>query len=101
MAQCKNCIHYCVCNPFTAPNESYPEVDGCKLFKNADENGLIVDEKLIENSINELIAEAVKGGGHVYVVDRQRNAFALRLTESISIQFFGGYKGGSENGGKQ
>ena len=53
------------------------------------------DEKLIENSLNELIAEAVKGGGHVYVVDKKHNSFALRLTEPIKIQFYAGYKGDS------
>lgn len=30
---CKDCIHYEVCDRYTAPNESYPEVDGCKCFK--------------------------------------------------------------------
>ncbi len=58
------------------------------------------EEKLIEDSLNELIAEAVKNGGHVYVVDKKRNNFALRLTEPIKIQFYGGYKGDS-NGGEQ
>lgn len=57
--------------------------------------------KLIENSINELIAEAVKGGGHVYVVDGKRNTFALKLTEPVKIHFYGGYKGELDNGGKQ
>lgn len=33
MAVCKDCIHFCVCSPYTAPNESYPEVDGCKCFR--------------------------------------------------------------------
>lgn len=33
MAECKDCIHFCVCSPYTAPNESYPEVDGCKCFR--------------------------------------------------------------------
>lgn len=33
MVECKDCIHYCVCDRYTAPNESYPEVGGCKLFK--------------------------------------------------------------------
>lgn len=35
MAECKDCIHFCVCDRYTAPNESYPEVGGCKLFKSA------------------------------------------------------------------
>ena len=34
---CKDCIHFCVCDRYTAPNESYPEVGGCKLFKSASE----------------------------------------------------------------
>ena len=33
MAECKDCIHFCVCSPYTSPNESYPEVGGCKCFK--------------------------------------------------------------------
>ena len=57
--------------------------------------------KITENSLNELIAEAVKNGGHVYVVDKKQNTFALKLTEPIKIQFYGGYKGETENGGKQ
>ena len=55
--------------------------------------------KIIENSLNELIAEAVKNGGHVYVVDKRQNTFALKLTEPIKIQYYGGYKGGNEDGG--
>lgn len=30
---CGKCIHYEICSPYTAPNESYPEVNGCKCFK--------------------------------------------------------------------
>lgn len=30
---CEKCIHYEICSPYTAPNESYPEVNGCKCFK--------------------------------------------------------------------
>ena len=56
------------------------------------------DEKMIENSINELIAEAVKNGGHVFIVDKKRNNFALRLTEPIKIQFYAGYKGENRDG---
>lgn len=56
--------------------------------------------KITENSLNELIAEAVKNGGHVYIVDKMHNDFILRLTDPIKIQFYGGYKGEAENGGK-
>ena len=31
---CKDCVHFDVCSPYTAPNESYPEVGGCEAFKN-------------------------------------------------------------------
>ena len=37
MAECKDCIHFCVCSTYTAPNESYPEVGGCPAFKNSAE----------------------------------------------------------------
>ena len=37
MATCKECIHFEVCEPYTAPDESYPEVGGCYGFKNKDE----------------------------------------------------------------
>ena len=50
-------------------------------------------EKEIENSLNELIAEAAKNGGHVYVVDKRRNIFSLKLTEPITVHFYGGFKG--------
>lgn len=49
--------------------------------------------KALEDALNGLISEAVEGGGHVYVVDKRSNTFALKLTEPIKIQFYGGYKG--------
>ena len=39
----------------------------------------------IENSLNDLIAVAAKRGGHVYIVDKKRNRFALRLQEPVKI----------------
>ena len=33
MSICKDCIHYEICDKYVAPNESFPEVDGCKCFK--------------------------------------------------------------------
>jgi hypothetical protein len=50
--------------------------------------------KFIEDSVNEIIAEAINNGGHVYVVDRKGNTFALKLTGPIKIQFYGGFKEG-------
>ena len=37
MGTCKECIHFEVCEPYTAPDESYPEVGGCPVFKHNDE----------------------------------------------------------------
>ena len=36
MATCKECIHFDVCEPYTAPDESYPEAGGCPVFKSKD-----------------------------------------------------------------
>ena len=30
---CKDCIHYEICTPYVSPSESFPEVGGCKCFK--------------------------------------------------------------------
>jgi hypothetical protein len=34
MAECKDCIHYVVCDPYTEDNEDFAEVGGCTAFKN-------------------------------------------------------------------
>ena len=47
----------------------------------------------LENALNELISEATENGGHVYIVDKKQNAFALKFKAPIKIQFYGGYKG--------
>lgn len=39
MSVCKECIHYEICDPYVAPDESFPEVEGgCKCFKPTTEN---------------------------------------------------------------
>jgi hypothetical protein len=45
------------------------------------------NEKLSEE-LNELIAKCKKAGGHVYIVDKMQNRFALRLTESVNVFAF-------------
>lgn len=60
-----------------------------------------MNEQQIEEALNELIAEAVKKGGYVYIVDKKQNNFVLRLTEPIKIRFINGFKGETDNGGKQ
>lgn len=61
----------------------------------------MTDAEMIENSLNNLIAEAVKNNGHVYIVDRKQNRYAIKLTEPIKIHFYVGYKGDTDNGSKQ
>lgn len=51
--------------------------------------------KEIEEAFNELIKKCAANGGHVYIVDRRKNSFILRITESIKIQVYEGYKGAS------
>ena len=50
-----------------------------------------MDKQELEKALNELIAKAQESGGHVYIVDKKQNNFALRLTEPIKINFYGGY----------
>lgn len=42
----------------------------------------------IEDLLNELIAAASENGGHVYIVDKRQNSFALKLTEPVMIKAF-------------
>ena len=45
----------------------------------------------LEKALNELIAKSQENGGHVYIVDKLQNTFALKLTEPIKINYYGGY----------
>lgn len=45
----------------------------------------------IEKALNELIAKSQENGGHVYIVDKLQNTFALKLTEPVKINYYGGY----------
>lgn len=56
--------------------------------------------KEIEEAFNELVKKCAENGGHVYIVDRRKNSFILRITEPIRISVYEGYKGETENGGK-
>lgn len=40
MNKCGDCIHFEKCKAYTDPNETYPEVGGCKNFKNKMPNNL-------------------------------------------------------------
>ena len=42
----------------------------------------------IEKELNELICECARKGGDVWVVDKRRNNFAIRLTEQVTIKPF-------------
>lgn len=45
----------------------------------------------LEKALNELIAKSQEHGGHVYIVDKLQNTFALKLTEPVKIIYYGGY----------
>jgi hypothetical protein len=45
----------------------------------------------LEKALNELIAKSQENGGHVYIVDKRQNTFALKLTEPVKINYYGGY----------
>ena len=49
--------------------------------------------KEIEEAFNELVKKCAENGGHVYIVDRRKNSFILRITEPIRIDVYEGYKG--------
>lgn len=51
-----------------------------------------MDAKELEKALNELIAKSQEHGGHVYIVDKLQNTFALKLTEPVKINYYGGYK---------
>ena len=46
----------------------------------------------IAQSLNELIREAAKNGGFVYIVDKKRNNFVLRLTEEVNSKAVDGFR---------
>lgn len=46
----------------------------------------------IAQSLKELIREATKNRGYVYIVDKKRNNFVLRLTEEVNIKTIDGFR---------
>ena len=52
MAQCKDCIHYEICDEYVSPCESFPEVDGCKCFLNKAD---VVPKSEVDKLQNKLI----------------------------------------------
>lgn len=50
----------------------------------------MANEKIIEAALNELIAEAVKGDGFVYLIDQKDTNFVLKLTNPVRIQLYKG-----------
>lgn len=62
MKQCKDCIHYEICDPYVSPAESFPEVKGgCKCFKPIKGNGLVLKiNSAMGYFPREFIVEAIK-----------------------------------------
>ena len=55
---CKDCIHYAICDPYVAPNESFPEVEGgCTAFS---DRGEFVDYRNIPYIKAEVRADTVR-----------------------------------------
>ena len=48
----------------------------------------MLETEEIQTALNKLINLCAKQGGHVYIVDKKQNRFALRLTEEVKIQGF-------------
>ena len=48
----------------------------------------MLETEEIQKALNKLITLCAHKGGHVYIVDKKQNKFALRLTEEIKIQGF-------------
>lgn len=70
---CKDCVHYNVCSPYTSPNESYPEVNGCKCFK----------DKSLYTEI------PCKIGDEVYAVKPYRNCKRIYKGKVTQMYFVG------------
>lgn len=48
----------------------------------------MLETEEITAALNKLITLCAKSGGHVFIVDKKQNHFALRLTEEVKIQGF-------------
>ena len=57
----------------------------------------MLETEEIQTALNKLINLCAKQGGHVYIVDKQQNRFALRLTEEVKIQGFVPKRNGGED----
>ena len=59
------------------------------------EHKVMTSEKIrfLEDSLNETIIQAANNGGHIWIVDKRGNTFAIKITAPIKIQVYAGYKG--------
>ena len=57
----------------------------------------MLETEEINTALNKLINLCAKQGGHVYIVDKKQNIFALRLTEAVKIQGFIPKKDGGDD----
>ncbi len=57
----------------------------------------MLETEEINTVLNKLINLCAKQGGHVYIVDKAQNRFALRLTEEVKIQGFIPKKDGGDD----
>lgn len=93
MSICKDCIHYDICDPYVAPNESFPEVEGsCRCFKDKTEkNGLILKVNGVTGYFpKEFIVEAIET--HMSVVrckDCEFNVANMEIDENDGTDYSG------------
>ena len=48
----------------------------------------MTESEEIAEALNNLIRRCAKSGGHIFIVDKRQNNFALRLTEDIKINTY-------------
>ena len=97
MAECKDCIHFCVCSPYTAPNESYPEVDGCKCFRATAD---VVPKSEVERLEGELIVESTRRKNAVNAYHDAKAEVAREVFEEIDALFVRFYDDPSYSSGE-
>lgn len=83
MAECKDCIHYCVCSPYTAPNESYPEVDGCKCFRATADVVPKSEVERLEHILNSYALQYGTVKDQHEVIDKAKSEVAKEIFEEI------------------
>ncbi len=87
MAKCKDCIHFPICEPHTAPEESYPEVGGCPAFKAKDAFTEVVrckDCKSYENRECKNLVRHMTNPCSIYTLPNDFCSYGKRRTDGTT-----------------